>query len=154
MVCLYQNCVDWIIIIVLHTTWCYSILFPVLFVSNFIELYNTCWTFVIVMKRKARWKLEKLARKRRRTEKSGVLHVIVVVKELLSHSSMTRCFEMCSHRLSQNLQQEISVPLQGIFISDVTIILMTPYPCMCTLLWKCVMVTQLFSLCTGVITSA
>jgi hypothetical protein len=56
---------------------------PVVFVSNFIELYNTCWTFVIVMKRKARWKLEKkLARKKRRTEKWE----IVTVKELLSHS--------------------------------------------------------------------
>jgi hypothetical protein len=92
------------------------------------ELYNT-WTFVIVMKRKTKEKLDKkLPRKKRRTRKWGVLYMIVVVKELLSHSSMTRCFGMCSHRLSQNLQQEISVPLQGIFISDVTMILKTPYP--------------------------
>jgi hypothetical protein len=73
------------------------------------------------MKRKAMWKLEKkLARKKRRTKKREVLYLIVVVKELLSHSSMTRCFGMCSHRLSPNLQQEISVPLQGIFSYDVT----------------------------------
>jgi hypothetical protein len=100
------------------------------------ELYNTCWTSVIVMKRKTMGKLDKkLARKGRRTTKKwGVLHMIVVVKGLLSHSSMTRCFGMCSHRLDQNLQQEISVPLQGIFISDVTMILKTPYPRMCRLI--------------------
>jgi hypothetical protein len=84
-------------------------------VSDFTEFYIG-WTFVTAMKRRTRWTLGmKLARmKRRRTEKWKVLHMMVVVRELLSHSLMSKCFGMCSHKLNQNPHQETSVPLQGI----------------------------------------
>jgi hypothetical protein len=82
--------------------------------QDFTEFYSG-WTSVTAVKRKTRWKLsKKLARKkRRRTEKWKVLHMMAVVRELLSHSLMSKCFGMCSHRLSQNPHQEISVPSQG-----------------------------------------
>jgi len=82
--------------------------------QDFTEFYSG-WTSVTAVKRKTRWKLsKKLARKkRRRTEKWKVLHMMAVVRELLSHSLMSKCFGMCSHRLSQKPHQEISVPSQG-----------------------------------------
>jgi len=82
--------------------------------QDFTEFYSG-WASVTAVKRKTRWKQsKKLARKRRRrTEKWKVLHMKSVVKELLSHSLMSKCFGMCSHRLSKNPHQEISVPSQG-----------------------------------------
>jgi hypothetical protein len=84
-------------------------------VSDFTEFYFG-WTSVTAMKRKTRWKLGMMLarKKRRRTEKWEVLRVMAVVRELLSHSSMSRCSGMCSHTLNQNPHQETSAPLQGI----------------------------------------
>jgi hypothetical protein len=91
--------------------------------QDFTEFYSG-WTSVTAVKRKTRWKLsKKLARKKRRTtEKWKVLHLTAVVREVLSHSLMSKCFGMCSHRLSQNPHQEISVPSQGtVFLTSLKI---------------------------------
>lgn len=48
--------------------------------------------------------------------------MMVGMRGLLSPSSMSKCFEMRSHRLNQSPQQETSVPLPGTFIYHVTII--------------------------------
>lgn len=76
------------------------------------------------MKKKTRQKLNKMLtrKKKRKAKRLGVLQLIGV-RGLLSPSLMNKCFEMCFHRLIQNPQQETSVPLQGIFMSHVTIIL-------------------------------